>query len=452
MFRNIIIFVFLFLSGITWSQVSTSSPYSSTGFGDTKFYGNAYLMGLGGASTALIDSSEVNSFNPSTYASIASHRPLFSLGLNHFETTYMDKAGNSSPSRYTGITHLAFAFPFAKRFGLAFGLKPYSRRGYNIDSYGLANGDSIHYNYSGNGSIYNVFLGFAANVIQDNHHTLSLGVNGMYYFGHVTNERRAYQTKGDGTEVGGLDDKTLMAKALDVELGLNYNYRPNLENSFRIAGVFRPGLHSNFDQSNNRMFYGDFLSPASYDTIVSSGKTSGKIYIPSKMSLGFTYIYTPTSDSSFSRSKYPSYLFTFEYSREDWSNYSEQFSGINTPGDFKNKNSFRFGFEFTPYRYSFRRSSYNGFFDRLKYRVGAYWVNTPYQTGGRQLVDRGVTIGFGIPILMHRSVSSLNISVNYGEMNGGGGAGTFKERYFGFNLGFNIAPGFDKWFQKYKLN
>lgn len=452
MFRQILIVTLLLLSITAQAQVGSSSPYSSLGFGSTRFYGNAYLMGLGGAATALNDSSQVNSYNPTTYSLIASQRPLFSLGLNHYETQLLGANGGQTNGRFTGITHLEIAIPFGNRFGLAFGLKPFARRGYSINDYDLVSGDTIHYLYNGKGAIYDVFLGFSANIIEDNHHTLTAGFNAMYLFGRTENDRRAYTIGSDDTEAGGLNTKALQAKSFDAEFGLNYNYRPNLEQSFRISGVYRPGINGNFNQSNTRVYYSDFLTLSSYDTVVYSGDVKGKVYIPSKLSVGFTYVYTPSNDSTFKRAKYPSYLFTFEYSQEDWSGYNEQFNGATTLGNYADKSSFRFGFEYSPYRFSFRRSNYNGFFSRLKYRVGAYWIHSPYQTGGKQLVDKGVTIGFGIPLLMHRSVSTLNLSFNYGEMGGGAGSNAFKERYYGVNIGFNIAPGYDKWFQKYKLD
>lgn len=453
MFRYKTLFIFLCLCGWSFGQVGVNSPYSSLGIGSTKIYGNAYLSALGGITTGLNDSSVVNTYNPSTYAMIASQRPLFSFGLNHYETSFIANNGLTTKDRFTGITHLAIAIPFASRFGLAFGLKPFSRRGYSINGYDMVNNDSIHYSYEGKGGIYNVFLGFSANIIENLHHTLSAGVNGMYYFGHVDNVRRAYQKMSDGREKGGIDTKRLRARTLGYEVALNYNYRPNREQSFRITGVYRPSNKGKFDRSYTQSFYGDFLSLASYDTVVATGDRRGEVYIPSKLAIGFTYIFTPNRDSSFRRVKYPSFLFSFEYSKEDWGNYSANFDGVSYDnGVFINSDAYRFGFEYSPHRFAFRRSNYVNFFDKIKYRVGAYWRNTPYQTGGTQLVDKGVTLGFGFPIAMHRSISTLNVSFNYGEMNGGGAANDFKQRYFGVNLGFNIAPGFDRWFRKYKLD
>jgi hypothetical protein len=69
-----------------------------------------------------------------------------------------------------------------------------------------------------------------------------------------------------------------------------------------------------------------------------------------------------------------------------------------------------------------------------------------------QLVDKGVSFGIGVPIVLNRAVSTVNLSANYGVQGGNGGPNVVKENYYGFNLGINIAPSYDRWFRKYKLD
>ena len=87
----------------------------------------------------------------------------------------------------------------------------------------------------------------------------------------------------------------------------------------------------------------------------------------------------------------------------------------------------------------------------MKYRVGVYQLTLPYQTNGQQAEDFGTTFGFGIPIVVQNSLSSINLGFTIGKR-GVADSQAFKEQYYGINIGVSIAPGADRWFVKRKLN
>lgn len=450
MFRSLLVALFIVISGNALVQINTNSPYSARGLGDVGFYGNAYISALGGAATALTDSSQTNLFNPSTYSLTAKQLPLFSMGVTHFEKRFSNN-GMESEGRFSGITHMALVIPFANRFGVAAGLKPFSRRGYEVNDHEVIAGDSIFYDYTGDGDIQEFMIGFSGNIIDGRRQSLSVGVNGKYYFGKLNNQRRAY-TVSNSIESGGMDIQSLRAKDFGVEFGLNYDFRPNLTHSFRVGGVFRPGKEMSFEKSQTRIQYSNYFDKGLYDTLIKTGDVSGNVFLPTKTSLGLTYTFTPQNDSTSKSSKLPSLMVTMEYSMQDWSSYKETFNTASQTGQYVNASSYRVGVEFVRHRISFDRSAYIKIFDRLKYRVGAYSVNTPYEVNGEQLVDQGFTAGIGFPIVMNRAVSTLNISGSYGTLGRDSGPTVLKESYYGFNFGINIAPGYDRWFRKYKLD
>lgn len=450
MFRVFLLTFFIFLAGNAFVQSNTNTPYSARGIGDVSFYGDAYASALGGAVTALADSSQTNLFNPSTYSILAKQLPLFSLGMNHYQKQFSNM-GLKSKGQFTGITHMAIVVPFGNRFGAAAGLKPFSRSGYTINDYDIVQGDSIFYDYNGKGDIQEFLLGFSANLIDASKHSLSLGVNGKYYFGRVSKERKAYRVSKD-IEAGGMDINALHANGFGVELGMNYNYRPTTEHNIRVAGVYRPGLDLNFSRSETRVFFGNYNEKMTYDTILNIDSEKGAVYIPSKISLGFTYTYSPFDETKLGSRKRPSFMLAFDYSAEDWSNYQEDFESSIRSGQYTNSNSYRLGLEFIPHNMSLDHSAYINYFDKVSYRVGAYYVNSPYVFNGEQMKDRGVTAGLGFPFVMGRAVSTVNISANYGVLGQDSNPGMVKDSYFGFNLGINIAPGYDRWFKKYRLD
>src|SRR5690554_2746005 len=450
MYRSLLVTLFIVISGNALVQISTNSPYSSRGIGDVGFYGNAYISGLGGAATALADSSQTNLFNPSTYSLTAKQLPIFSLGVNHFEKKFSSN-GQTSKGRYSSITHMSLVIPFANRLGIAAGIKPLSRSGYEINTSEMVAGDSIFYTYKGSGDIQEFLIGFSGNIIDRTKQSLSVGVNGKYYFGRISNERRSYKNS-KSIQTGGMDEKSIRARDFGVEFGLNYDYRPTLTHGFRFGGVYPPGKDLNFEKSHTRIYYPNYYTQSSYDTLLNVQGIRGNVYLPSKTSLGLTYTFTPQNDSLVNRSKLPSLMVTLEYSMEDWSNYEEKFAVGSSGGQYVNSNSLRMGIEFKPHREAVDRSAYIKVFDRLSYRLGAYTVNTPYEINGVQLVNQGLTAGIGLPLVMNRAVSTVSISGSYGVMGNTNASGVIKENYFGFNLGINIAPGYDRWFRKYKLD
>jgi hypothetical protein len=444
--------ILLLLSGVSLNaQVSTNSPYSSQGIGDASFYGNAFMSGLGGASTALIDSSQTNLMNPSSYSHLAKQLPMFSVGLMHRQNRFTSN-GTESKGSFTGITHMALVVPFANRFGLAFGLKPFSRTGYEINNSEVINGDSIFYDYEGSGEIQEFLIGFSGQIIQSRNHSFTIGVNGKHYFGRLDNTRKAYKKDNSFGQIGGMDQRFMRAKALGYEVGANYRYNPSKKHYFTLGLTYRPEQNLNFIQSESRIYYTGFTNISSYDTIIQPVGVEGKVTSPDKLSAGLTYEFLPIKDSTSRNTKLPKLLFTAEYTLENWSNYRESFNNTTTNPNFLNSSSIRLGLEFSPHRISSDRSVNIKFYDRFKYRFGAYSVNTPYSVDGVQLVDKGVSFGIGVPIVLNRAVSTVNLSVNYGAQDNNGSPNVIKESYYGFNLGINIAPSYDRWFRKYKLD
>ncbi len=448
---NYILVLFSFTLGLlSTAQISTNSPYSSQGIGDVSFYGNAYLTSLGGASTAVFDSSQVNLFNPSSYSHVTHQLPLFSLGLAH-EQQRFSTGGSESSGSFSGITHMSLIIPFANRFGLAFGIKPLSRTGYEINDHQIVNGDSLFHDYNGSGAIQEAILGFSATIIKRRKHALTIGVNGKHYFGSIINRRTSYSNTNVG-QSGGFDKRELQARAIGGEIGLNYNWKPSTEHEVYFGATYRLEQSLNARRSDYRVYFSSVTNTNSYDTLLSNPNIEGSIELPERLSLGASYIFTPQPDESSRSSKSPLFMLTGEWSTENWSTFTEEFNGTTTTPDFRDLQATRVGFEYSPHYKSNSGSAYLNFFDRFRYRLGAYTVNTQYLTQGEGLVDRGITAGVGIPIVINRAVSSVNFSARVGELGAASSAAQLNEGYFGFNFGINIAPSYDKWFRKYKLD
>jgi len=111
-----------------------------------------------------------------------------------------------------------------------------------------------------------------------------------------------------------------------------------------------------------------------------------------------------------------------------------------------------FGIQYSPETNPYENSTSLKFLDKLTYRIGGFYDKMPYFQNGKQFIDRGVSLGFGIPILVQQSLSSINISVSAGQRSNFV-ANSLNENYLGISFGIILSPAnFERWFRKRKLD
>lgn len=99
------------------------------------------------------------------------------------------------------------------------------------------------------------------------------------------------------------------------------------------------------------------------------------------------------------------------------------------------------GVEFTPST-SFRDHG----FARLSYRVGGYINNTYIMLDGKQLVDKGLTLGLGIPLMQRKM--NFNLAYQIGQKSSNA-KGTIIETHQSFGISITLL---DLWFIKPKFD
>jgi hypothetical protein len=111
--------------------------------------------------------------------------------------------------------------------------------------------------------------------------------------------------------------------------------------------------------------------------------------------------------------------------------------------------SYRAGIQFKPERNLFENLSVLRFHEKLSYRFGYYTNSVTINNSAYS--DYGITFGFGLPTLIQRSLSSVNLSFQLGMNNKENDE--LNESYGGIQLGIVFAPSsFEKWFRKRKLD
>src|SRR5690606_9389183 len=174
MFRHILVGLFILITGVTVAQEGTTSPYSFYGIGTLKFRGTVENRAMGGIGI-FSDSIHINLQNPASYSDL--ELVTFSVG-GSYEATKQKNEAESQNTSTTSLDYMAIGIPMGK-FGMGFGLLPYTSVGYDFYSE-VPNGLT---QYTGNGGLNKAFLSLGYQVTPE----LSLGVDANYNFGKIEN-------------------------------------------------------------------------------------------------------------------------------------------------------------------------------------------------------------------------------------------------------------------------
>jgi len=142
--------------------------------------------------------------------------------------------------------------------------------------------------------------------------------------------------------------------------------------------------------------------------------------------------------------------FHLNYTMSDFKKFENTFKP-NSVGYIMNGTELNFGMQYVPEVNFIVNKVTTKFYERMRYRVGAYYKTLPYSLNGEQITDLGTTFGLGFPILSENTLSSINIGLSYG-VRGISDKSALRETHYGINIGLIIAPSTDKWFVKRKLN
>lgn len=443
--RSKLFFLIIILFQVSvWSQKTSNSPLSSYGLGEFGGFDHASFSAFGNISIPLSDSLNLNFNNPASYSFLGIGQPIFSTGISSKFSTF-NQNGITEKSNISAVNHFALGVPFAKRFGLALGIKPHSRKGYDFIEKQAIGKDSISNNYRGNGSINQAFMGFSIRILNIRKHKLSIGTNASYLFGRVNDERLANLVS---ESFGAIEQKSYQLKSLSYELGLSYifNFAPNQALNFGFT--YLPEQHLASFKNTILASASDISNEQTY-TSLGNVYEKGEILFPSMISSGLCYSYRPKVDSSYNKTKIPQIKLLAEFSNANWSSYRSNFES-DSSYNFQNTTKIAFGIEFTPHYNYLDRSKAITYFHKIKYRAGFQYASLPIVRNGVALKSQLYSVGFSLPIISQRSVSSFNIGLT---LNDKGKGTSFSEKFIGLNVGVNIAPGtYDRWFKKYKID
>lgn len=486
--RSLVLLLLASCSASLIAQVqSNGSPYSAYGFGDLLQSSQVPSALMGGTGIAVSEPYSIFSTNPATYAGSRQpelgglQRPTFEGGVRGvFLSTKTQSASTSrSDGQFMGFS---VGIPFGKgRWGLGFGIAPFSDVGYALTDKGSIDAGTVSYEYSGSGGLNRVFAGVGhvlwqqkADSLDNLGSRLVLGANFEYYFGGIEQTRKAVYPLGQlftntsaysslvlsaptgsfGLQFG----SQLISKATVAQNIARRSLRrkakldewrkahpgetpPNTDHVAREAEPWRftlgatTGLATSFNATNtslNTLFLrGSSGFETVIDTLPSSATTSGSLTLPIAYGLGVS-----VHDQRF--------LLTLEARRRDWSALKVNVEGFSLPAPLKASMIYAFGARYTP-------AKEGGLFQRMTYRMGLRYSEDYLQVKETQLRTASMSVGASIPLNAAQTNSYLHIGGEIGQR-GTSDTGLLQENVVNLFIGVSFTPWrYERWFKPFQI-
>jgi|GEM_PF-402493 len=426
----------LFFVASTQAQKNTDSPYSRYGGGliqPLSLNGNFAMGGVGYAwrpfqykpviydslarSNAKLNDRGTNFLNLKNPASISN------ISLTTFEAGVLSKnanytsSGQSRTGTNTQLSHMAIGLPIGEKWGVSFGIRPYTSVGYDYRSFELLSDALVTYDFDGSGGINEVFVGTAAQLSQ----SISVGVRGKYLFGRVEDNRRVIFDNVSNDFFNTLDQRELRVRDFALDFGVQYVKEYNKDYRWIVGATISPidevktkenQLIRNYDGNEN---FENFK-----DTVTFFEDRSSKMPIAADYGIGIGF------------EKKKKWIIALDYTNRQWSN-----SNITSDIVFNSAHLVNLGFE----KYN-KVSGFDSYLGRLGLRAGMRYNSSIINIDGEDVEEFGIGIGISMPL--KKSFSTLNIGAEIGRR-GKDKNGLIQEDFLNIQLGITIN---DKWFIK----
>lgn len=418
MIKKFIVVVTLIITAFSWAQDNTSSPYSYYGSGEIKFRGTQDTKSMGDLNI-VGDSIHLNLMNPASYSRLKI--TTFAIGgTGNFNN--LDTENGSEKAQRTTLDYLAMALPLGK-FGVSFGITPYSAVGYKIQKF-ATNGSGLERanSYSGEGNVNRVFIGGGYNFNKK----FSVGLDFSYHFGKIETESVEFITN-PAVQLGSREKNTSSVKGISTTLGLLYNTRITSKLDLFTSFTFRPESELNAANERNiaTIVYnvnGTEIVADQEDIDVNDTKS----LIPTKYSFGV----------GIGRDK--KWLVGTDLTFTQNSNLINRFDDI-TGSLYENSTKISIGGFYIP-----KYDSFSSYLSRVTYRAGVRYENTGLILNNKSINDVGMNFGLGLPV----GVSNINLGFEFGRK-GTIYSGLIEENYFNLSVGLSLN---DIWFKKRKID
>lgn len=432
--KKILIAAFLIVvSMASLAQSGTNSPYSQYGLGALSDQASGFNRGMNGLAYGFHEHNQVNFLNPASYASIDSLSFIFDAGISGHVTNYSEN-GVKVNANNANFEYVVAGFKVAKRFGLSFGLIPFTNVGYsysNTSKIGTPSeseaGTTYSNSYQGSGGFHEVYFGIGWMPFKG----FSLGVNGSYLWGNYS---RSVINSYSDSYINTLSKYySASVNSYKVGFGLQYTAKLSKKDELTIGLTYSLG-HSIGGNPECKVISQNAQTSVADTTVYNA---DGGLDIPAIYGAGFVW----SHDNR--------WKFGADYTLQKWASTSSPvYSVVNGTPQYKlvkdvysDRHKVTVGGEFCP------NEEGRKFYQRIHYRVGASYA-TPYlkingQDGPKEY---SVSAGFGIPIVnRYNNRSLLNISAQWVRQDS---KMFITENSFRINIGLTFN---ERWFAKWKM-
>lgn len=415
------------------SDPKTNSPFSRFGLGDLGDPSYATQSAMGGVGLAFSDSHVANPLNPASLGALRFATYQVGLGLSRDVLT-----ANGQQNKGIGgnLQYLSLAFTTRNtlndlfdartrkyRYSTLLSVSPYSSQGYSIQ---------LTSQQPAVGTVVNTFLGTGGFYRLRSQHALEidkrlrLGLGLSYIFGRTNSQIRVGTPDIPGSSTI-TDTESSRVRGVEIEVGGQYDIvlataeeRPSKVLTLGATFAYTGDLTGSGQRAVTRLNL--FPNSSSLlDTLQFDADESQRLTMPLAFGAGVWY----RNVNHFS--------FGADVVYKTWDRYRDNLN----PGE-ELRSGFRFavGGEWIP-----DYQTFNKYHRIVRYRLGAYHASDP-RSGVD--ADRGVTLGFGLPVVRPREeLSYVNLSLNAGSLVT---PGDIDQRYLRLTVGFALTD--NTWFYK----
>lgn len=419
--------VIAFASCGVFAQSGTNSPYSQYGLGVLSDQGNSFNRGMNGVGIALTSHNQVNYLNPASYSKTDSLSFIFDVGMS-LQLTNFAEGNVKKNAKNADFEYAVAALRLAKKFGMGFGIIPFSKTGYSFSSKSDDNVSS----FSGTGGVNEIFVGLGYEPIKG----LSLGVNAGYLWGNL--ERSVIYSYSSSSASTLSKTASVDITNYKLSFGAQYSLSLNKADALTLGATYGMGhsLHSDPEMLITT------LDPLTSVTNTTNFKAGDAISLPDQFGIGVAYLHgkkwTVSADytlQKWSSAKYPKYIDN---------NGSDKGSYVASQDMYLDRNKIGIGGEYC------QNIEGRSFASRIRYRFGASY-STPYikmntingvQDGPKEI---SLSAGVGVPVVNgYNNRSFINVSAQWVRST----TSLIKENTFRINVGLTFN---EKWFAKWKF-
>lgn len=425
--RVLVGFAVLCLAHAAQAQNIGNTPYSRYGLGEYNYnLGNVRNAGMAGVGLSAGNSFQANTSNPALlyYNSIT----VFDIGVAGQVKTIKNAAEKQTDAN-ANLYNLTLAVPVSKRWSSAIGLRPYTVVNYEARTTStLENRPTaiVEQQYMGEGGLSEAYFAHGVKIADG----LTIGGSASYIFGAITKE--ASSAVRDESLNAISNEKVVYSERIRYDNFLfraGANYRKKVTDALYLSAGSVYTFGTDLEAKRRSSFERRTLSDNVLDNNILPDSSEGSVNLPSSFRAGVTM------DNG------KNLTIGADFYTQKWSEF-RSFDGDSELG-----NSYRVavGAEFTP-----DANSIDNFFERITYRGGLYYGDSPYISKGETIKDKGVTAGFTMPLGRSSiyDLYQLNGAIGYGSR-GTTDNGLIKENYFQFSVGFTVNS---RWFIKRRID